>query len=79
MNCTGVTSRNSHMPQVNQGRLGMGAQLSSVAPVASPRKAPARSTASASTPVMAMVTRVFIDFSSFSGDSKVRRQVSLQK
>jgi hypothetical protein len=79
MNCTGVTSRNSHTPQVNQGSAGIGTQVSSVAPVASAMKAPARMIASASTPVSAMVTRVRIDFSSASGDSKVRWQPALQK
>ena len=57
----------------------MGAQVSRVAPAAKARNAPARNTANASTPVKAMVTRVFIAFSSDSGDSNVCRQLSLQK
>ena len=79
MNCTGVTRMNSHMPQVNQGNAGIGAQVTMVAPVASARNAPARRIASASTPVSAIVTRVRIDLSSCSGDSKVRWQPALQK
>ncbi len=67
------------MPQVNQGNCGIGAQLTMVAPVANARKAPARSMARARTPVSAIMTRVFIDLSSASGDSKVRWQPTLQK
>ncbi len=57
----------------------MGAQVRSVAPAASAMKAPALSTASASTPVSATVTRVRIALSSRSGSSKVRWQSGLQK
>ena len=79
MNCTGVTSKNSHMPQVNHGKAGIGAQVSKVAPAASAMNAPARRIANASTPVSAIATRVCIAFNSLSGDSNVRRQLSLQK
>ena len=79
MNWTGVTRMKSHMPQVNQGSAGIGAQVTMVAPVASARNAPARRIASASTPVSAMATRVRIDFSSASGCSNVRWQPGLQK
>ncbi|MCY1210447.1 hypothetical protein D9M72_221340 [compost metagenome] len=67
------------MPHVNHGKAGIGAQVRRVAPAANARKAPARRTASARTPVRAIVTRVRIAFNSLSGDSKVRRQLSLQK
>ena len=79
MNCTGVTRINNHMPQVNHGSAGIGAQVTMAAPVARNRKAPARRMASASTPVSAMVTRVFMALSSASGDSKVRWQPAEQK
>lgn len=79
MNCTGVTSKNSHTPQVNQGNAGIGTQVSTVAPVARIRKAPARMMARASTPDSAIVTRRRIDVSSLSGDSNVRWQPALQK
>jgi len=64
---------------VKNGSAGIGTQVTMVAPVARPIKAPARRRASASTPVSAMVTRVFMRLSSASGDSKVCLQVSLQK
>ena len=79
MNCTGVTNKNSHMPQVNQGSASNGTQVMMVAPVASAMKAPARMMARASTPVSAMVTRMRMDFNSCSGDSNVRWQPLLQK
>jgi hypothetical protein len=69
----------SHTPQVNHGNAGIGAQVTMVAPAASAKNAAARKTASANTPVNAIVTRVRIDLSSRSGSSKVRLQAGLQK
>ena len=79
MNCTGVASTNSHFPQLIQGSAGSGTQDTRLMPAARAMKAPARNSASASTPPITKPTRRRMTRNSRSGFWKVCRQVWLQK